>query len=136
MHRWTDLSQVPDGFGPSVVTIGNFDGVHRGHRSVLSRMVADAHHIGGASIAVTFDPHPAQVHSPGSAPPLIDGLADRLELLGQTGIDAVLVIRYTLEFAAAYGWPESIAQDGAELVRLRTERNQEITEGVRPHAPF
>jgi len=101
VHRWTDLSQVPDGFGPSVVTIGNFDGVHRGHRSVLSRMVADAHHIGGASIAVTFDPHPAQVHSPGSAPPLINGLADRLELLEQTGIDAVLVIRYTLEFAAA-----------------------------------
>src|SRR5665648_449028 len=99
VHRWTDLSQVPDGFGPSVVTIGNFDGVHRGHRSVLGRMVADAHHIGGASIAVTFDPHPAQVHRPDQAPPLITGLADRLELLEQTGIDAVLVIAYTPEFA-------------------------------------
>lgn len=100
VHRWTDLSQVPEGFGPSVVTIGNFDGVHRGHRSVLGRMVATAHRIGGASIAVTFDPHPSQVHRPESAPPLITGLTDRLELLEQTGLDAVLVIRYTLEFAA------------------------------------
>lgn len=100
MHRWTDLSQVPDGYGPSVVTIGNFDGVHRGHRTVLGRMVADAHALGGASIAVTFDPHPAQVHRPDTAPPLITGLADRLEMLEQTGIDAVLVITYTPEFAA------------------------------------
>ncbi len=101
MHRWTDLSQVPEGFGPSVVTIGNFDGVHRGHRSVLGRMVATARHIGGAAIALTFDPHPAQVHRPESAPPLITGLTDRLELLEQTGIDAVLVVRYSLEFASA-----------------------------------
>jgi len=101
VHRWTDLSQVPDGYGPSVVTIGNFDGVHRGHRSVLRRMVATAHAIGGASIAVTFHPHPAQVHRPDEAPPVITGLADRLELLEQTGIDAVLVIAYTPEFAAA-----------------------------------
>ena len=101
MHRWTDLSQVPAGFGPSVVTIGNFDGVHRGHRSVLGRMVATAHAIGGAAIAVTFHPHPAEVHRPDQAPPLITGLADRLELLEQTGIDAVLVIAYTPEFAAA-----------------------------------
>jgi len=101
VHRWTDLSQIPEGFGPSVVTIGNFDGVHRGHRGVLGRMVATAHHIGGASIAVTFDPHPAQVHRPETAPELITGLTDRLELLEQTGIDAVLVIRYTLEFASA-----------------------------------
>ena len=101
MHRWSDLSQVPEGFGPSVVTIGNFDGVHRGHRGVLAQMVASAHRIGGASIAVTFDPHPAQVHRPGSAPPLITGLADRLELIEQTGVDAVLVIGYTEEFASA-----------------------------------
>lgn len=100
MHRWTDLAQVPEGFGPSVVTIGNFDGVHRGHRAVLGRMVADARAVGGAAVAVTFDPHPAQVHRPDTAPDLITGLADRLDLLEQTGLDAVLVIRYTLEFAS------------------------------------
>ena len=100
MHRWTDLAQVPEGFGPSVVTIGNFDGVHRGHRAVLGRMVADARAVGGAAVAVTFDPHPAQVHRPDAAPDLITGLADRLDLLELTGLDAVLVIGYTLEFAA------------------------------------
>lgn len=99
MHRWTDLSQVPAGFGPSVVTIGNFDGVHRGHRSVLTRMVADARAAGGAAVAVTFHPHPAQVHRPDEAPELLTGIADRLELLAETGLDAVLLIEYTLQFA-------------------------------------
>ena len=101
MHRWFDLTDVPPGFGPSVVTIGNFDGVHRGHRAVLGRMVADARAAGGSAVAVTFDPHPAQVHRPQAAPELITGLADRLDLLEQTGLDAVLVVTYTLDFASA-----------------------------------
>ena len=98
MQQWRGLGDVPAGFGPSVVTIGNFDGVHRGHRMVLGRMVADAHAAGSSSVAVTFDPHPARIHRP-DPPPLITGLADRLELLEQTGLDAVLVITYTAEFA-------------------------------------
>lgn len=107
MQRWTDLGQVP-ALERSVVTIGNFDGVHRGHRSVLAAMVDDARASGSTSVAVTFDPHPAQVHRPESAPPLITGLEDRLELLAETGLDAVLVVPYTLEFAA---------QEPAEFVR-------------------
>ncbi|MCL3860197.1 bifunctional riboflavin kinase/FAD synthetase [Actinotalea sp. K2] len=99
MHRWTDLGQVPADLGPSVVTIGNFDGVHRGHRSVLTRMVRSARAIQGSAVAVTFHPHPAQVHRPADPPDLITGLADRLELLADTGLDAVLVVNYTLEFA-------------------------------------
>ncbi|MBO1753334.1 bifunctional riboflavin kinase/FAD synthetase [Actinotalea sp. BY-33] len=99
MHRWTDLRQVPADLGPSVVTIGNFDGVHRGHRSVLTRMVRSARALGGSAVAVTFHPHPAQVHRPGETPELITGLADRLDLLAATGLDAVLLIDYTLEFA-------------------------------------
>lgn len=99
MQRWTDLAQVPRDFGPSVVTIGNFDGVHRGHVGVLTRMVADARAVGARSVAVTFTPHPAQVHRPQEAPPLLTGDEDRLELLAETGLDAVLLLTYTLEFA-------------------------------------
>ena len=99
MHRWTDLSQVPAGFGPSVVTLGNFDGVHRGHRSVLARMVVDARAVGARAVVVTFSPHPAQVHHPQDAPPLLTGVEDRLELLAETGLDAVLLLEYTLDFA-------------------------------------
>lgn len=105
MHHWTDLGQVPPGFGPSVVTIGNFDGVHLGHRQVLTRMVADAHAPGRAAgggtqaVAVTFDPHPRQLHRPEAAPQLITGVRDKLELLASTGLDAVLVQPYTWDFA-------------------------------------
>lgn len=99
MQRWTDLAQVPADFGPSVVTVGNFDGVHRGHVGVLTRMVADARAAGARSVAVTFTPHPQQVHRPDEAPPLLTGDEDRLELLEQTGLDAVLLLAYSLDFA-------------------------------------
>ncbi|NMM18210.1 MAG: bifunctional riboflavin kinase/FAD synthetase [Cellulomonas sp.] len=99
MQCWTDLADVPTGYGPSVVTIGNFDGVHRGHVGVLQRMVGDARAVGARAVAVTFSPHPSQVHRPDTAPPLLTGDADRLELLAMTGLDAVLLLEYTLAFA-------------------------------------
>jgi riboflavin kinase/FMN adenylyltransferase len=97
---WTDLDQVPAGFGPSVVTIGNFDGMHRGHQAVLGRIVSLARADGARAVAVTFDPHPAVVHRPEPAPELITSLADRLDLMAGTGLDGVLVVTYTLDFAA------------------------------------
>ncbi len=97
--RWSDLTDVPSDFGPCVVTIGNFDGVHRGHASVLTRLSADARAAGCAAVAVTFSPHPLQVHRPQDAPPLLTGDEDRLELLERTGLDAVLMVTYTLDFA-------------------------------------
>ncbi|PFG42781.1 riboflavin kinase/FMN adenylyltransferase [Isoptericola jiangsuensis] len=100
MQVFTDIDEVPDGFGPSVVTIGNFDGVHRGHQAVLGRLVRLARADDRAAVAVTFDPHPATVHRPQSAPELLTGLADRLELMAGTGLDAVLVVPYSLAFAA------------------------------------
>lgn len=99
MFRWRELSDVPPGFGPSVVTIGNFDGVHRGHQQVMSRLVEHARERDRSSVVVTFDPHPAQVHRPEAHPGLIMGTEDKLDALERTGVDAVLVLHYTLEFA-------------------------------------
>ncbi|ASR54272.1 bifunctional riboflavin kinase/FAD synthetase [Cellulomonas sp. PSBB021] len=99
MHRWSDLADVPADVGPTVVTLGNFDGVHRGHANVLRRMAADARARGWSAVAVTFTPHPLQVHRPDDAPPLLTGDEDRLDLLEATGLDAVLLLPYSLQFA-------------------------------------
>lgn len=99
MHYWKGLEAVPASVGPTVVTIGNFDGVHRGHCEVLERTVELAKERDARSVAITFDPHPALVHRPDSAPELIMGLADRIDTLASEGLDAVLMIHYTLEFA-------------------------------------
>ena len=99
MQRFTGLDAVPVGFGPSVVTIGNFDGVHRGHQAVLASVVDAARRRGVPAVAVTFDPHPRAVLRPESAPPVLTTTEDRLRLLEAAGLDAVLLIAFTLEFA-------------------------------------
>lgn len=99
VYRWTALDQVPADFGPTVVTIGNFDGVHRGHRAVLERLVQATHADGRSAVAVTFWPHPVAVLHPERAPQLICGLEDRLDLLESTGLDATLALEFTLELA-------------------------------------
>jgi riboflavin kinase/FMN adenylyltransferase len=100
VHIWNDPTEVPEDFGPSVVTIGNFDGVHRGHQQVLSQLIRTARLNNAKSVAVTFDPHPALVHRPESAPELIMGLEDKLQALGELGLDAILVMKYSLELAS------------------------------------
>lgn len=100
MYYWEDLAGVPRDIGPSVVTLGNFDGVHRGHQRVLRQLVDAAAEREAAAVVICFDPHPAKVHRPDQAPELIMGLQDRIETLGVTGIDALLMVRYTLGFAA------------------------------------
>lgn len=99
MQVWHGIEEVPDTLRASVATIGNFDGVHLGHRAVLGVTIAAARAISATAVAVTFDPHPASVHRPHESPALLAGLPDRLELLAETGLDAVLVITYDLEFA-------------------------------------
>ncbi|WP_426998817.1 bifunctional riboflavin kinase/FAD synthetase [Pseudarthrobacter sp. N5] len=100
VNIWNDPSEVPADFGPSVVTFGNFDGVHRGHQQVLSQLIRTARQNRAKAVAVTFDPHPAQVHRPESAPELIMGLQDKLDALGELGLDAVLVMKYSLNLAS------------------------------------
>jgi len=109
VQRWTDLTHIPADLGPTVVTLGNFDGVHRGHRAVLDAVVDHAHTLGASSVAVTFDPHPVAILHPERAPQLITPMAHRLDLLEETGLDGILVLAFTLEFAA---WtPERFVQD-------------------------
>lgn len=108
MQVWRSLAEIPD-LGPAVVTLGNFDGVHRGHQAVLGAMVEDARARGQVALAMTFDPHPKAVHDPAHTPELITGLDDRLERLAATGLDGVLVVRYTLDFARQT--PEEFVRD-------------------------
>ena len=94
------LEQIPANFGPSVASIGNFDGVHLGHREILASVVADARALSARAVAITFDPHPEQFLRPAQAPKLLTLLDERVRLLATTGVDAVLVLPFNAELAA------------------------------------
>ena len=81
----------------SVVTIGAYDGVHRGHQAVIGQVRKEAQQLGCQSVVVTFDKHPASVVRPESAPKLLTDLDQKLELLQQTGIDATLIVEFNRE---------------------------------------
>ena len=99
VHRWYELDDIPGDLGPTVVTLGNFDGVHRGHREVLTRVVREAAQRGAMPVAVTFEPHPIAVLYPDRAPAAVMSLAQRLDALEDVGLGAVLVLEFTREFA-------------------------------------
>src|SRR5437016_1723105 len=87
-----EIGKRPD----SAVTVGTFDGVHRGHRAILKELTARAS--GGRSVVVTFDPHPRTVVGTGEIRQL-SSLGERLELIGSLGVDAALVLDFTKEFS-------------------------------------
>ena len=95
MQVYRSLDEVPGDFGPSVAVVGNFDGVHRGHSQVIAAVIDEARRRGCWSIAVTFDPHPEQFLRPERAAGLLTPIPERLRLLEETGIDAVLVLPFT-----------------------------------------
>ncbi len=89
------LAEIPTGFGPSLVSVGNFDGVHLAHLRVLDEIVTRARKRGAKSVAVTFEPHPMRILRPDSGLKLLTPTAERLRLLERTGIDAVLLLPFT-----------------------------------------
>ena len=99
MKRWQGLGDVPGDWGPSAVTIGVFDGVHRGHQRIVARAaeMAATHRL--PLVVVTFDPHPDEVIRPGSHPPLLCTLRRRVQLLSEQGADAVCVLEFTQDFS-------------------------------------
>ncbi|WP_329138755.1 bifunctional riboflavin kinase/FAD synthetase [Streptomyces sp. NBC_00670] len=99
MQRWRGLEDIPQDWGRSVVTIGSYDGVHRGHQLIIRHAVERARELGVPSVVVTFDPHPSEVVRPGSHPPLLAPHHRRAELMAGLGVDAVLVLPFTKEFS-------------------------------------
>ncbi|MFC4612309.1 bifunctional riboflavin kinase/FAD synthetase [Streptomyces maoxianensis] len=99
MQRWRGLEDIPQDWGRSVVTIGSYDGVHRGHQLIIGRTVERARELGVPSVVVTFDPHPSEVVRPGSHPPLLAPHHRRAELMAELGVDAVLILPFTIEFS-------------------------------------
>ncbi len=93
------LDALPLGPGASVVTVGFFDGVHRGHQEVLARTVAEAAARGVRSVAVTFDRHPREILTPGSEPRLLTTVERKARLIELAGIDVLVVLAFTPEFS-------------------------------------
>lgn len=97
MHVWPGTQHVPASIPPTAVTIGTFDGVHRGHRVLIDRVVAAGPEL--LPVVVTFDPHPMAVIRPELAPALLTTMPRRLELFAEEGLGATLVVPFTAELA-------------------------------------
>ena len=99
MRIYRSLAEVPADFGPSVLTIGNFDGVHFGHRRILRRLKALAGERGWKPAVLTFDPHPTRIVAPEHTPRLMTSPDRRAELMREEGIEHVLILPFTRELA-------------------------------------
>lgn len=106
LHQIAELSTLP---GPLFLAIGVFDGVHRGHQEVISTSARHAHSADGTPVVVTFDPHPMKVLRPENAPHLITATEHKLALIRQLGVEHLLIIQFSREFAATP--PEQFVQE-------------------------
>ena len=98
MERWRGPDDIPSDWGRCVLTIGVFDGVHRGHAELIARAVESGRARGVPTVLMTFDPHPMEVVFPGSHPAQLTTLTRRAELVEELGIDVFLVVPFTADF--------------------------------------
>ncbi len=127
MQVFRNLNEVPPQFGPTVVSVGNFDGVHRAHQEVVRHMAERARSLEGKAVVVTFDPHPLRILRPDVAPRLLTPLPVKLKLLEKTGVDAVLVLPFTRDLSLM------TAEDFAGQVLAQTLHAGEVHEGYNFH---
>jgi riboflavin kinase / FMN adenylyltransferase len=123
MLTFHTLEDIPSSFGPALVTVGNFDGVHRAHGHVLRQIVARAEASGCHSVAVTFEPHPARILRPESGLKLLTPTAEKLRLLEASGIDAVLLLPFGRDLSLMTPW------EFAERILKKQLQARELHEG-------
>jgi riboflavin kinase / FMN adenylyltransferase len=109
MQRWRGYEAAPGGWGRAVVTIGVFDGVHRGHQAAIGHAVKRAKDLGIQSVVLTFDPHPAEVVRPGSHPAVLTEPGFQATLIEALGVDVLCVVPFTLDFSRLA--PEAFVHD-------------------------
>lgn len=119
------LEDVPANFGPVVAAIGNFDGVHLGHREILSSVVSEARSLGARSAAITFDPHPERFLRPANSPRLLTPMDERVRLLAATGIDTVVTLPFDASLAglSAEEFVRGVLVDGLNVRSLHEGDN-------------
>ena len=127
MQTFHKLADVPADFGPTLVSVGNFDGVHRAHRAVLGELAARAKTRHAKTIAVTFEPHPIRILRPDHNLKLITPTPEKVRLLAETGIDAVLLLPFTRDLSLMT--PHQFAH---EILKKRL-RACEVHEGYNFH---
>ena len=126
MQIFRKLEEVPSSLGTAVVSVGNFDGVHRAHQNVLAAIVKRSQELDAQSLIVTFDPHPTRVLRPDAAPKLITPLDRKLQLIARSGVDAAVVIPFTKEFSLTS--PKQFAEMLGQRLRAK-----EVHEGFNFH---
>src|SRR3954469_9159515 len=99
MQVFRKLGEVPADFGRTVVSVGNFDGIHCAHQKVLKTVVSRGKELNARSLAVTFEPHPTRILRPEISPKLLTPLTEKLKLLEKTGIDATLVLPFNRDLS-------------------------------------
>src|SRR5438067_1332307 len=118
MRTIQGLASYPPDLGPAVVALGAFDGIHLGHRAILGTAVARGRARASRVVACTFDRHPMEVLNPARAPAPLTTLAERLDLIAETGVDVSLVLAFTSDLARVE--PEAFVRD-IVVGRLRAQ---------------
>jgi riboflavin kinase / FMN adenylyltransferase len=127
MLTFHHLDEVPGAFGPTFVSVGNFDGVHRAHRHVIDKIVQRAKAANARSVVVTFEPHPTRILLPDHDLKLLTPLPEKLQLLESTGVDAVLLLPFSRDLSLMT--PHEFAHD---ILKKRL-RASEVHEGYNFH---